>query len=116
MRQSSIARLVTDARSGASDVSLLRGTPSLGALLVAAGFPAVPSPSDPAPKESESYFSGGYNTVRHGSLNGGLTDAVQMECNYAGVRDSAENRAAFAEALAVALAEFLKKQYGWPTP
>jgi len=114
MRQSSIARLVTDARSGASDVALLRGAASLGALLTGAGYPAVPSPADPAPKAADSYFTGGYNTVRHGSRDGGATDAIQMECYFAGLRDTAENRAAFADQLAVALAEFLLKQYGWP--
>lgn len=115
MRQSSIARLVTDNRSGASDVALLRGAPSLGALLFAAGYPAVPSPTDPAPAAADAYFSGGYNTVRHGSLAGGPTDAIQLECNFGGVRDTAENRAAFAEALAAALEQFLKAQYRWPT-
>jgi N-formylglutamate amidohydrolase len=115
MRQSSIARLVLDNRSGSTDVALLRGTQSLGALLFGAGYAAVPSPSDPAPATADAYFSGGYNTVRHGSLSGGPTDAIQLECNFAGVRDTAENRAAFAEALAAALAQFLKAQYGWPT-
>lgn len=114
MRQSSIARLVNDTRSGAADVVLLRGAPSLGALLYGAGYPAVPSPSDPAPKDGDSYFNGGYNTVRHGSLNGGLTDAVQLECNFAGVRDTAANRAAFADVLASILQQYLKAQYGWP--
>ncbi len=116
MRQSSIARLVTDAKSGASDVALLRGTSSLGASLYAAGYPAVPSPADPAPKSGESYFNGGYNTVRHGSLSGGATDAIQAECYYTGIRDTADNRAAFAEAMAAILEEYLKKHYGWPSP
>lgn len=116
MRQSSIARLVTDARSGASEVALLRGAASFGALLTGAGYPAVPSPSDPAPKSADAYFTGGYNTVRHGSRDGGATDAIQMECYFAGLRDTAENRAAFADKVAAVLAEFLLKQYGWPAP
>jgi hypothetical protein len=74
----------------------------------------VPSPADPAPKSGEDYFNGGYNTARHGSLNGGATDAVQMEFNYAGLRDTAANRVALADALAGVLAEFVRKQYGWP--
>ena len=41
----------------------------------------------------DSYFTGGYNTVRHGSRDGGATDAIQMECYFAGLRDTAENRA-----------------------
>ncbi|MBM3907515.1 MAG: hypothetical protein FJ363_05455 [Gemmatimonadetes bacterium] len=115
LRQTSIAKLATDARSGASGTALLRGAPSLGGLLVAAGYPTVPSPADVAPKDGESYFTGGYNTVRHGSLNGGVTDAIQIECYSTGIRDTDANRAAFATVLANALAEFLKKQYGWPT-
>jgi hypothetical protein len=116
LRQSSIARLVTDARSGASDVALLRGTASFGALLANAGYPAVPSPADPAPKTGEGYFTGGYNTVRHGSRDGGAADAIQMECYFAGLRDTADNRAAFADKVAAALAEFLLQQYGWRAP
>ncbi len=113
LRQSSMARLAGDARSGASDVALLRGAPSLGAMLSGGGYPAVPSPADPAPQVGEDYFNGGFNTVRHGSSAGALTDAVQLECNFAGVRDTAGNRALFADALAAALVEVLKRQYGW---
>ena len=54
--------------------------------------------------------------MRHGSRDGGAADAIQMECYYAGLRDTADNRAAFADKVAAALAEFLLKQYGWPAP
>lgn len=113
MARSSIARLATDRLSAATPVALLRGASSLGALLAASGYPSVPSPSDLAPKVGEEYFDGGYNTDRHGSRLGGATDAVQIECNFGGVRDTPENRARFAEVLATALERMLRDQYGW---
>lgn len=114
MRRTSITRLSTDSRSTADrGVALLRGPQSLGTLLAAAGYPAVPSASDPAPKSGEEYFEGGYNTQRHGSLNGGPLDAVQIECNLAGVRDTETNRARFADALVAVLVPWLATHYGW---
>lgn len=111
--RSSMARLASDARSGERNVSILRGANSLGALLAAAGYPAVPSPAIPAPQAGEEYFDGGFNTQRNGSASGGALDAIQIECHLAGVRDSAASRAQFAEALAAALVTFLDRQYGW---
>lgn len=110
---SSIKRLVADRAGSIASTALLRGTASLGGLIAAAGYAAVPSPADPAPLVGESYFNGGYNTLRHGSLTGGPTDAIQIECNFAGVRDTALNRAQFAGALAAALVTYLGDQYGW---
>lgn len=111
--QSSIARLAAERAAAVSATSLLRGAPSLGALLVAAGYPSVPSPSDPAPAAGDEYFNGGYNTDRLGSAHGGSSDAVQIECHYAGVRDTPQNRGIFAAALAAALEKYLRDQYGW---
>jgi hypothetical protein len=117
MARTSTARLATDSKSSADrGVALLRGPNSLGALLVAARYPSVPSPSDAAPLVGQDYFNGGYNTARHGSLNGGAVDAIQIECNYDNVRDTAASRAAFAQALAAALAAYLERQYGWKGP
>lgn len=113
LARTSIARLASDARSGERNVSLLRGANSLGALLAAAGYPAVPSPAMPAPQVGDEYFDGGFNTQRNGSLNGGALDAIQIECHLSGVRDSAAARAQFAEALVTALVTFLDRQYGW---
>lgn len=76
---------------------------ALGTRLALAGYPAVPSAADPAPNEGAPYFSGGYNTERHESRAGGAVDAVQLECNLAGVRDTPANRRAFADALVTAL-------------
>jgi hypothetical protein len=92
---------------------LLRGAQSLGAMLVASGYPSVPSPADPAPAAGDDYFNGGFNTDQRGSSRGGGTDAIQIECHFAGVRDTQANRAAFAAALAAALDTMLRDQYGW---
>lgn len=110
---SSIKRLVADRAGAVAASALLRSAASLGGLIAAAGYAAVPSHTDPAPLVGESYFNGGYNTVRHGSLTGGVTDAIQIECNFNGVRDTAENRGQFAGKLVGALVTYLRDQYGW---
>ena len=113
MGRTSIARLSGDARGGERGAALLRGANSLGALLAAAGYASVPSPSTPAPLNGEEYFDGGFNTRRNGSVAGGPLDAIQVECQLAGVRDTAASRAAFAEALVSALVAYLDRHYGW---
>lgn len=110
---SSIARLAADARGAPSTGELLRGPSSLGGLLQARGVPAVPSPGAPAPLVGEDYFSGGYNTDRHGSRAGGLVDAIQIECHFGGLRDTPESRARFAGVLTDALLVLLRDRYGW---
>jgi hypothetical protein len=113
MGQSSIARMVADARAGEPPVALLNGANSLGGLLAAAGVPSVPSPQDRAPKDGELYFTGGYNTQRHGSVQGGTIDAIQIEHNNAGIRDTQLNRERYAGILATALVRYLDRNYGW---
>ncbi len=110
---SSIARLGATATSGDRGALLLRGPRALGTRLALAGYPAVPSAADPAPREGDAYFTGGYNSRRHGSLDGSAVDAIQLECHNAGVRDTAANRAAFAESLVTALLAFLADHYAW---
>ena len=78
---------------------LLRGPQSLGSMFENRGFPAVPSEMQPNPG-SALYFSGGYNTQRHGSAGGGPISGVQIECNMKGVRDTDDTRRKFAEAVA----------------
>ena len=82
-------------RTGVPFAELLRGTNSIGGLLAARGYPAVPSPTMPDPGSGNSYFDGGYNARRHSSVNGGAIDGVQMEVNYTGIRDNAVNRTNF---------------------
>jgi hypothetical protein len=85
---------------------LLRGPSSLGGLL-GASTPSVPSPAAASPG-ADPYFDGGYSTERHTARLPGL----QIESNFSGVRDTAANRAAFAERLVAALASFLDTHLG----
>lgn len=98
------------ASSGASLSVLLRGPDALGTLLEDRGLPATPSAQQPGPGDNP-FFSGGYNTRRHGSFDGGAISGVQIELNYFGVRDTPEHRALFAEGLADALAAYLPRWY-----
>jgi hypothetical protein len=85
--------------------SIIRGPNSLGTLLEERFVPAVPSISQPNPGQDD-YFTGGYNTVRHGSRDGGEINGIQIEHHYPGLRDSEENREAYAARLADALLAF----------
>lgn len=92
---------------------LIRGQNSLGTLFENAGVPAVPS--TPQPRLSgESFFSGGPNTARHGSRDGGVIDGVQIEANYPGIRDTAINRYNFALNLALVMDQYFTVHYGYP--
>ncbi len=92
---------------------LIRGPRSLGTLLEDRGFPATPSQTQPH-SFGDPYFTGGYNTARHGSRDGGTVSGVQIECNWEGVRDNLDNRAAFAQALTTALEEYFPAHFGMP--
>jgi hypothetical protein len=85
---------------------LLRGPRSLGSLFENRSYPAVPSEKQPNPG-SATYFSGGYNTERHGSVGGGPISGVQIECNMTGVRDTEDARRRFAAALAEVVSSYL---------
>ena len=93
--------------------TLLRGPQSFGSLLVAAsGHAAVPSKELPHPA-GKAYFSGGYNTYRHGSREkGGAIDAIQIESRFS-MFDEAKERAAYADAIAQAALAFLEQHYGY---
>jgi hypothetical protein len=97
---SSIRSLITT--SGITFSQLLRGSNSFGSMFESRGFPAVPSATQPNPG-SALYFSGGYNTARHGSSGGGQISGVQIECNYMNVRDSETSYRRFAGAFAEAI-------------
>lgn len=108
---SSIRTLALQNQLALTHAELLRGPLALGTRLASLGYPSVPSQPDPFPQQGQPYFSGGYNTARHGSYNGGAIDGVQVECNFIGVRDSPMNRARFADSLRVALSTFLADHY-----
>jgi len=108
---SSIMNLVNDNLNGLSHSNLLRGENSLGELFEIETYPSVPSQTDPFPIGNEPYFSGGYNTRRHGSKEDGTIDGIQIECNRDGVRDTNSQRFAFAEATAKVLKQYLETHY-----
>ena len=92
--------------------ALLRGPTALGTLFERAGYRAVPSQQDPAPAEGEPFFSGGYNTRAHGCVDGGQICGVQIEHPRPGVRNTEEERANYARALADVYTEFLAVNFG----
>jgi len=108
---SSIRTLVSDNIQGLTHVELLRGESSFGALMENKGFPSVPSTSDPFPDNGEPYFSGGYNTVRHGSRdNNGFIDAIQIELNQ-DVRFDQVTRAILIDSLAQIIVNYIDLHY-----
>jgi hypothetical protein len=120
-QEASSINTISSDDSGATFAELLRGPASLGALYAANGFPAVPSASVPEPLRGEDYFSGGFNTDGYtcsttaGGLSGmpgGNVCGVQMEANRVGVRDTATNRARFADVTAAVLEEYLGQHWG----
>ena len=95
---------------------LLRGPTSFGGFLETEGVAAVPSPADPSPGSDE-YLTGGYNTRRHGSLEDGeLVSGIQIEHHFAGLRDTDENRRAYAARLAVAIRSYMLEHFGYFEP
>ena len=111
LEMSSSVRSLSQDDTTTSFAELVRGPQSLGALFAAEGFRSIPSPSDPAPSGAE-YFDGGYNTRRHGCVAGGTICAVQIEANFAGVRDTEANRSRFAQAIVRVTRAFLAARWG----
>ncbi|MBK8347936.1 MAG: T9SS type A sorting domain-containing protein [Saprospiraceae bacterium] len=107
---SSIKNLVYHNPLKLKHASLLRGSLSFGSLLSQASYPAVPSSDDPSPLIGDDYFSGGYNTERHGSMKSGTIDAIQIECN-ASIRFNSVKRKMFAQNLADVIIAFLSAHY-----
>lgn len=95
---------------------LLRGATSFGGLLQEEGLPSIPSPADPSPRGT-AYFRGGYGTRRHGSMDDGeLVSGIQLEHHFAGLRDTHENRRAYAAKAARAIRRFMLEHVGYFEP
>jgi hypothetical protein len=107
---SSIRNLIESNPQSLSYSELVRGKTSLGSMLEEKGYPSVPSENHPSPKESEPYFSGGYNTTRHGSSSGGKIDGIQIEIDE-DLRSDPLRREQFAEDFVSVLLEYLKIHY-----
>ena len=70
----------------------------------------MPGIDDPYPLIGQTYFSGGYNTERHGSVETGTIDGIQVECNQ-DVRFVEVARKDFADAFAAVLLDYLIDHY-----
>ncbi|MFT6371053.1 MAG: N-formylglutamate amidohydrolase [Maribacter sp.] len=108
---SSIQNLARNNLSGVVHTELLKGDNAFGSLLDQTGFAAVPSSADQVPLAPDNYFSGGYNTANYSSYKGGSIDGIQVECNRAGLRDTAANRQAFAVGFESAVTAYLETHY-----
>lgn len=114
IRASSIRELGRDSPLPFSQ--LLRGAESFGGFLQAEGVASVPSPADPSPGTAP-YFRGGYSTRRHGSMeDGAVISGIQLEHPYPGMRDTPENRQAYAEKAARAIRGFMLRHMGYFEP
>lgn len=114
VRCTSIRELGRDSRLPFSQ--LLRGVKSLGGLLQEEGVASVPSPADPSPRGT-AYFRGGYSTRRHGSIDDGeLVSGIQLEHHFAGLRDTHENRRAYAAKAARVIRRFMMEHVGYFEP
>lgn len=108
---SSIRKLVNENIQTLTHSELLRGESSFGTLLNNKGFPSVPSSSDPFPKTGEPYFTGGYNTDRHGSKNNdGAIDAIQIELNQ-DVRFNESTRNILTDSLSQIILNYIDLHY-----
>ncbi len=111
INKSSIKSLINNNQKGFTLSDLLRGPNSLGAYLTQEGYPTVPSPNDRAPLVGDGFFSGGHNTSIYGSKNGDNIDAIQIELNKIGLRDTTENREKLTLSLAKSIMAYLKFHY-----
>jgi N-formylglutamate amidohydrolase len=107
---STIRNLVGTNLNGLSHAALVRGAFALGTYLETAGYPSVPSSTNLNPG-TDDYFSGGYTVEKWGSKDGDALDAIQIECNYDGVRNSTANINRFADSLAHAIKYYVEKHY-----
>jgi len=111
VEESSIRTLAGDNIQENTHATLLRGTESFGTLMMDKGFPSVPSLTDPYPLENDPYFSGGYNTQRHGSReNSGAIDAIQIELNQE-IRFDASNREELIDSLTWTANQYINFHY-----
>lgn len=87
---------------------MLFGKGAFGSIIYNLGKPATPALQDPHPVEDEKFFSGGYNTRRYTSSAHPLVFGWQIEANNQGVRDTEENRKAFAAVFVQAFTAFIE--------
>jgi len=103
-KNKSSIRVLADS-SAYTFINIVRGSTSFGTILDSLGYACVPSVNDLGPAGSR-YFSGGYITARHGSRDGGIISAVQVELPQPGIRDTEENWSSYASAFATAVGAY----------
>ena len=74
------------------------------------GYRAVPSPKQPVPGDDK-YYRGGYITQIHGSREGGLVDAVQVEVPGEIRYGAAEDWTKYGQAVARILTQYMNLYY-----
>ena len=102
-RKTSIRALIDTSRF--DFIQVLRGKNSFGAILDSLNYKSVPSFNDPGPQGSR-YFSGGYNTARHGSRSRGMISAIQIEAPKPGIRENVTTWSQFAKSFTIATDEY----------
>ena len=102
-RKTSIRALIDTSRF--DFIQVLRGKNSFGAILDSLNYKSVPSVNDPGPQGSR-YFSGGYNTARHGSRSRGMISAIQIEAPKPGIRENVTTWSQFAKSFTTATDEY----------
>jgi hypothetical protein len=109
---SSIKNMVFNNNGNLSHSQLLRGPKSLGSLLSNQNYPSVPSELIPYPGTNTNYFSGGYITANHTCNSPGVNiNGLQMELNFSGIRNSADNREKFANGFVESIIEFFNTHF-----
>ena len=93
--------------SSYSFVEVLRGKVSFGSILDSLGYKSLPSINDLSP-DGMRYFSGGYNTARHGSRSGGVISSIQIELPKPGIRDNQSTWSSYSKALNSTISEYYK--------
>jgi N-formylglutamate amidohydrolase len=86
-------------------IDVLRGSVSFGSILDSLGYKSLPSVNDPSPSGMR-YFSGGYNTARHGSRNGGVISAIQIELPKPGIRENQSTWSNYSKSINSAINEY----------
>ena len=93
--------------SSYSFIEVLRGKVSFGSILDSLGYKSLPSINDISP-DGMRYFSGGYNTARHGSRSGGVISSIQIELPKPGIRDNQSTWSSYSKALNSTINEYYK--------
>ena len=91
--------------SSYSFIEVLRGKVSFGSILDSLGYKSLPSINDLSP-DGMRYFSGGYNTARHGSRSGGVISSIQIELPKPGIRDNQSTWSSYSKALNSTINEY----------